>query len=100
MKLLALLLLIPALSFAQKKVEKQDTISVELKEPELAILNEYEREHTQLQQQMQQQVQLMQNELKRIQDNYRRALKILVEGKGGDSKKWFDMKDKKIYYLK
>lgn len=97
MRIAALLLLIPCLSFAQKKeTPKSDTLTVEMKASEVDIID------TQVQQynKVMQEIQERQQRLREIEANYNNLLRMKVEAIGGDSKKYFTLKDKKLYYMK
>jgi hypothetical protein len=98
LKIAALLLLIPCLTFAQKKDDKQksDTLSVELKASESELLAASVQQYNQILQQMQQ----LEQRKQEVQATYTNLLRMKVEAVGGDSKKYFDLKGTKLYYLK
>lgn len=109
MKIVLVLLFLPCMAFAQKKsstlehpithVSLNDTLTIELTDIENAILKEYMDQYNDITNTAQQQQKLSQQRLQQIADAYRNVVKMKIESIGGDSKKYFDVKDKRLIYL-
>lgn len=97
-------LLFPCLVFAQKtskdKQPASDTLSTTLTDSENSIIKEYEDQYKSVTADAQRQQAVYQQQLKQIADAYRSILKMKVESLGGDSKKYFDVKIGKLFYIK
>lgn len=115
MKTLLFILLLPILGIAQNKPGKftgtrtdkhtsdslgLDTIKLKLKPRQIAVFQEYETAFNQIDAQAKQAEQQYKAELQRVLKIYRDLQKMIVEEEGGDSEKFFTVKNGEIHYLK